>query len=151
MITLFHGPNRFLSNFAAVNVVLDGITYPSVEHAYQAAKTKNLNHRAKVAIADRASRAKFLGSKKGMAVCGVTLRDDWNQVKYSVMLDLNRQKYSQPEYRDKLLATGTQKLIEGNYWHDNYWGDCVCNKCSNVAGKNQLGLILMTIREEIRK
>lgn len=39
MIAEFHGPYLFLSNFFPATVQLDGIPYPSVEHAYQTAKT----------------------------------------------------------------------------------------------------------------
>ena len=39
MITEFRGKNKWLSNFAIVNVELDGVVYPSVEHAYASAKS----------------------------------------------------------------------------------------------------------------
>jgi hypothetical protein len=39
-------------------------------------------------------------------------------------------------------------LIEGNWWHDNFYGSCTCNKCVN-KGENNLGKILMKIREEL--
>lgn len=39
MISEFQGQYRFLSNFWPAVVQLDGIYYPTVEHAYQAAKT----------------------------------------------------------------------------------------------------------------
>src|SRR6185369_8674281 len=35
----FQGDNRFLSNFFPAEVIYEGITYPTAEHAYQAAKT----------------------------------------------------------------------------------------------------------------
>ena len=28
-------------------------------------------------------------------------------------------------------------IIEGNYWHDVYWGQCTCEKCVG-KGKNKL-------------
>ena len=37
-----------------------------------------------------------------------------------------------------------KKLIEGNWWHDYYWGVC------SGRGKNKLGEILMRVREELR-
>ena len=48
------------------------------------------------------------------------------------------------ELKEKLLATENEELVEGNTWHDTYWG--VCNR----RGKNKLGKILMRIREELR-
>ena len=63
-------------------------------------------------------------------------------------------KFQIPELRDKLLATGDANLVEGNTWHDNYWGICTCSKCINspvVDGKNKLGTILMKVRDSIRE
>jgi len=49
-----------------------------------------------------------------------------------------------------LLATLDAELIEGNAWHDNFWGDCFCEKCRDIEGLNVLGNILMRIREELQ-
>jgi hypothetical protein len=56
------------------------------------------------------------------------------------------------ELRKKLLATGDATLIEGNYWHDNYWGVCTCENCvsNGIVGRNRLGTLLMKVREEIK-
>jgi len=59
-------------------------------------------------------------------------------------------KFAQnPDLRKKLLATGTEELVEGNTWHDNYWGDCSCPECKNIKGRNQLGITLMRVRKEM--
>ena len=52
---------------------------------------------------------------------------------------------SSEDLKEKLLATGDKILIEGNTWNDDFWGKCSDN------GKNNLGIILMKIREEIKK
>jgi predicted NAD-dependent protein-ADP-ribosyltransferase YbiA (DUF1768 family) len=54
-----------------------------------------------------------------------------------------------PKLKKELLLTGTAVLIEGNFWHDNYWGKCNCNNCKNIEGKNHLGKLLMQVREEL--
>ena len=59
-------------------------------------------------------------------------------------------KFSIPELRAKLLKTGGAYLTEGNYWHDNFWGDCHCSKCANIEGQNNLGLIIMEERLKIQ-
>jgi predicted NAD-dependent protein-ADP-ribosyltransferase YbiA (DUF1768 family) len=58
------------------------------------------------------------------------------------MLNLLRQKFQNPELREKLLCTGKLELIEGNYWGDTYWGVC------RGVGENRLGKLLMLVREE---
>ena len=68
------GEYAFLSNFYESPIVEDGITYPTNEHYFQAMKTKNLAERKKIADANGASAAKYLGRR-------VKLREDWEEIK----------------------------------------------------------------------
>lgn len=136
-ITSFHGEHRFLSNFWPAGVVLDGELYPSVEHAYVAAKTLDTAERAKVRAVEKPGDVKRLGRK-------LQLRPDWDAVKLGVMADLVAQKFQHPELREKLLATGDTTLVEGNTWGDTFWGVC------RGKGANHLGKILMATREQLR-
>jgi len=80
----------------------------------------------------------------------VQLRQDWDAVKDDVMLGLLRQKFTKlNHYGPLLLETHPRELIEGNYWHDNYWGDCKCPKCIHVPGSNKLGHLLEQVRTEL--
>jgi len=137
MIGKFQGKTRWLSNFALAEIELDDKKYPTTEHAFQAAKTLDETEREKVRLAKTPGKAKRLGMK-------VTLRPDWDNIKVEIMKNLNRQKYEIPEYREKLLGTGDQELVEGNTWNDTFWGKC------QEKGSNHLGRILMEIREEIK-
>lgn len=133
----FSGEYGFLSNFYPCRIVYNGITYPSVEHAYQAAKTKNIKDKKLIAACLQASTAKQLGKE-------VELRDDWEEIKIKVMLSLVAQKfYKHKHLREKLISTKGIKLVEYNYWKDTYWGVC------NGKGKNNLGKILMWIRDKL--
>jgi ribA/ribD-fused uncharacterized protein len=61
-----------------------------------------------------------------------------------------RLKFTQnPELRRRLLDTGDAVLVEGNTWHDNYWGTCTFRRCSKTKGKNMLGKLLMQVRQEL--
>lgn len=144
MISSFDGMFHFLSNFSPSDVKLDGRTYPTVEHGFQAAKTKDDAERGKIRNAATPGEAKRLGRK-------ATLRKDWESVKVKVMEDLLIQKFEDPHRKQWLLETGTQVLIEGNDWHDNFWGDCTCDRCKNITGKNNLGMLLMKIRERLSR
>jgi ribA/ribD-fused uncharacterized protein len=137
LIDSFRGEYRFLSNFWPVEVVFDDVVYASVEHGYQAAKTLSPMHRAYVRQAETPGEAKRRGRK-------VAMRQDWEQVKLVVMLDLVRQKFKDPVLREMLLATGNEHLAEGNNWQDRFWGTV------DGVGKNHLGRILMQVREEVR-
>ena len=137
-ITEFQGEYRFLSNFWPAEVEYDGDIYPTVEHAYQAAKTLDRQGRLSIMNAATPGIAKRLGKT-------LPLRRNWEQMKYSVMLSLVGQKFcSHMDLGDKLLATNKRVLIEGNTWDDTYWG------VYRGKGQNMLGKLLMQVREEVR-
>jgi len=137
MIDSFSDRYSFLSNFYPCRIEYEGIIYPSAEHAFQAAKTLNIQQRKQIADATTPGIAKRMGRK-------VILRNDWEDVKLGVMTEILRKKFQNRELANKLLTTGSQELVEGNYWHDYFWGVC------NGKGQNHLGKILMKIRERIR-
>lgn len=136
MIKEFKGEYRWLSNFAIQAIVFEGKTYPTTENAYQAAKT-----------AIPAERVQFETMTPGQAKRAgrrVTIRSDWDNVKLSVMEDVTRKKYQHDPFKSKLLGTGDQYIVEGNTWHDTFWGVC------KGEGKNNLGKIIMKIRKELQ-
>lgn len=145
MIDVFVGEHRFLSNFWYSAVKFDGIMYPTVEHAYQAAKTLDRVSRETIAEASTPMLAKSLGNR-------IELRPDWEDMKVSVMRSLLTQKFYS-SLKTKLIATGNHELIEGNYWHDNFWGICTCSVCRMGIYRsdrhNVLGKLLMDIRAGI--
>lgn len=138
-ITSFTGKYRFLSNFYEVEVTLDRELYSSVEHAYQASKTLDLEYRRMIRNAISPVKAKSLGKV-------VPIRPAWEDIKVDIMRELIRQKFSQNYFKQKLLATGDQTLVEGNYWGDTFWGTDLQGN-----GLNWLGKILMEVRDEIKE
>ena len=129
---------RYLSNFYPAMVKLDGLEYFSTEHAYQAAKTLDPVEREVIRASTKPGEAKKLGQK-------VTMREDWDQVKISIMKDLVSQKFTNhQDLKENLLATGDSYLEETNTWSDFFWGVC------KGKGENHLGKILMEVREELK-
>jgi len=136
-IDRFTGDHDFLSNFHPSPIEVEGVTYPTVEPAFQAAKTSILEEKQALAETATPGSAKRLGRK-------VQLRSDWEQVKVGIMEELVRLKFTtHPDLREQLLATGDTELVEGNNWNDRFWGVC------RSKGQNQLGLILMKVRSEL--
>ena len=143
MINVFDGEFAFLSNFYPSPITDEqGITYPTVEHYFQAQKTLNMSERAAIADAETPGRAKRMGRN-------VTLRHDWEAIKIDVMRQGLEIKFQDANLRAKLLETGSMPLVEGNTWHDNTYGDCSCIRCKNIIGKNILGKLLMDLRTEL--
>lgn len=139
MIGNFDGKYAFLSNFYPSSVTdEDDITYPTVEHYFQAMKTLDKAQRFNMAIQSTPGKAKRLGRK-------CNLRPDWESIKDSIIENALRKKFSDPILKKALLDTGDEYLEEGNTWGDQYWGVC------NGTGKNKLGKLLMKLREEFKK
>lgn len=139
MIDRFDGDYAFLSNFYPSSIFdsNDGFTYPTVEHFFQAKKSVILKEREMISKAETPGKAKRMGRK-------VQLRSDWEDIKLFVMEDALRRKFSKQRLRAALLATGDEELIEGNWWGDTFWGVC------DGIGENNLGKLLMKIREDFR-
>ncbi len=133
-ITSFRDEHRFLSNFWPAPVLYEGILFPTVEHAYVAAKTLDLDQRRAIAEKAQPGAAKRAGRK-------LVLRPDWDEVRLPTMRALLEQKFQIVELRRLLQATEGRELIEGNAWGDTFWGVC------GGVGENHLGKILMQIRD----
>lgn len=153
MINSFRGRWCFLSNFHPAKIEYQGITYPTVEHYYVAMKIKNDQHingryvtaadcREWIAKLDSPGLAKKIGQS-------LKIRSDWDLIKLSTMEWAVRQKFSDELLKEQLFQTGEEEIVEGNTWHDNFFGICSCAKCG-AKGENYLGKILMKIRSEIK-
>lgn len=132
----FFGPYSYLSNFYREP---DG---SCVEVEYQRAKCAEFKDRQ---IFDRMiekgtitpMQAKAMGRK-------VKLRDDWEDVKVSIMIFYVTKKFrDHNDLRILLEMTGDAHLEETNTWGDRFWGVC------QGEGQNVLGDILMQVRSEL--
>ncbi len=131
----FFGKNRFLSNFYKCpnGIWYRGTRFSSTELAYQAAKWPDEDHKLFVNVTP--SESKKLGNREGR-------REDWDLVKYDIMLLLVIQKFlTDDSLKQRLLNTNPKFLEERNYWKDTWWGTN-----ENGVGENNLGKILMKVR-----
>lgn len=143
-ISHFDNEWRFLSNFEGPPVVYGMLQYRTVEHGYQASKSLDSKIRREFLEEDLTpGGAKSRGNL-------LSLRPDWDTVRLPIMEILVRQKFLDRSYLGRLLSTEQLELVEGNYWHDQFWGNCTCPKHVAVEGENHLGKILMKIRAEMQ-
>ena len=136
-INAFSGKFAFLSNFYPSPITFEGAVYPTVEHAFQAAKALTPAERLPVLMADTPGKAKRLGRK-------LVLRPNWDQLRIGVMHELLCLKFCPGSLLStQLLGTGDAELVEGNTWNDHFWGVC------KDSGENHLGKLLMEVRAEL--
>ena len=138
-------PYGAFSNLFRRSMVFEGREYPTAEHAYQAGKARKEEVREWILSAPTPSLV-------AMAAHGLYTWDinpDWSKTKFDRMRDVLLAKFSQHEdLKQLLLSTGNSRLVEVGRT-DNLvnrtWGE--------VKGKglNMLGVLLMEVREQIRK
>ena len=140
MIDRFRGDYAFLSNMYPSPITVAGIDFPTVEHAYQAAKVRldhPARHGAQLLIAQQRTpaAAKREGGK-------LALRADWEPVRLLIMQRLIALKFAEPgDLATRLVATDPHELVERNSWGDAYWG------IYKGVGCNWLGKLLMDQRD----
>lgn len=137
-------PFGAFSNLFRREIVLEGQTYATAEHAYQAGKAAKAKVREWILSAPSPSLV-------AMAAHGLYTWDivpDWSKTKFDRMRKVLRTKFSQHEdLRVLLLSTGSARLVEAGRTDNavnREWGEV------NGKGKNMLGVLLMEIREELR-
>ena len=141
-ITRFRGAYAFLSNFYSSPIEVNGITFPTVEHAFQAAKVC-------LKLPDRHAQQRHCARKNTPAAAKqwgktVPLRTDWKKAHLVIMARLLALKFAHGSKLGRLLLeTRPLQLVEGNDWNDTYWGVC------NGKGRNMLGELLMEQRGEL--
>ena len=134
-------PYGCFSNFSAHAFKLDGLSWPTSEHYFQAQKFAGTRYEEEIRRAPTPKRAAELGRGRTQ-----TLRPDWEQVKDDIMREAVRAKFSaHKDIQQTLLDTGDEEIVEaapGDY----YWG-----AGADGTGKNMLGQILMQVRAELQR
>lgn len=131
----------YFSNFWPAPISVNGVSWPTSEHFFQAQKFAQAEHQEAIRRVASPMIAARMGRSRARP-----LRADWETVKDAVMLTALRAKFSQhPDLRQRLLATGDALLIEHTP-RDAYWGDG-----ADGRGLNRLGQLLMQVRAEIRR
>jgi ribA/ribD-fused uncharacterized protein len=153
------------SNFYSVQVTFNGITYPTSEHAYQAAKflPNTPEEREYIDIISKANTpgiALILANQKNVGGykwrtdlnpiiqkylnLGVKMRPDWDDVKIRIMALVVHDKFMYNERLKKLLVSTGERSIAEHTHRDKFWADG-----ADGSGKNWLGRILMALRDVI--
>jgi ribA/ribD-fused uncharacterized protein len=138
---LSENPYGEFSNFAPFPIQLDGKTWPTSEHYFQAHKFLDEALQEAVRQAKSPMAAARMGRDRSKP-----LRADWENIKDDTMRTAVRAKFAQHESLKKLLIDTADAIIVEHTERDSYWGDG-----GDGSGKNMLGLILMEIRDELAR
>ena len=137
-------PYGCFSNFSLHPIEVEGSYWQTVEHYYQAQKfvgTENEGLSQVIRDAKTPMEAAQIGRDRTLK-----LRSDWEQVKRQVMWQGVLTKFlTHTDIQAILLDTGDELIVEDSPT-DYYWG---CGQ--DKTGQNQLGQILMNVRQEIRQ
>lgn len=136
-IERFNGDFEFLSNMYLCDIEYEGVSFNSVEQAYQYHKTTSPKEKMNILRCNQPKKTKVLAKKFKY------VREDWLKFRLGLMYQLLKLKFEIPELRDALLLTNGYELVEGNWWGDHYWGVC------DGVGENNLGKLLMKVRNEL--
>ncbi len=140
---LFFDNSHPLSNVYPCNIEIDGVVYPSAEHAYHCSKFVDPNIVREILRQKDPIDAKYLAHKNSSY-----LRDDWDSIKLKVMVKIIEAKLAQnPEVRTILMNTGNKILIEESP-DDSNWG-MIWTQDNTLEGRNWAGRILMTRRQKL--
>lgn len=131
---------RCLSNFSKHPVTIDGDTYSTSEHFYQAAKFFGTDPEwaVQVAAAPSPRKSRDMGNDRSHPIHPKWASGESVKVMLRVLLEKARQH---PEVLAALKATGNELIAERADW-DSYWGDG-----PDGNGKNMLGKLWMIVRD----
>ena len=127
------------SNFALFPILVDGLSWSSSEHYYQAQKFLDPELKEKVRAAPTPYQAAQIGRDPNLP-----MREDWDDVKDGYMLIALHAKYGQYKVLQDLLKSTNNAHIYEHTKNDCYWADCL-----DRTGLNKLGTFLMQIRDEL--
>lgn len=131
---------RFLSNATPAVVFLDGVQYPSVENAYKAWRWKKGSR----TYFENCTPLEAIDYNRKNHPDGPS-EEEWNKNKVDIMKFLLMQKFDRnlnPNLYQRLQYTKGKYLEETNWWGDVFWG-----KNEDGLGENNLGKLLMEIRD----
>ena len=134
-------PYYEFTNFYERSIFLDGLTWRTTEHYFQAQKFVGTPYMAVIQDMQRPRDAFDLSRKPSVSPW---VRNDWEKVKCDVMLKALLAKFTQHEdLKKRLLSTGNRHLVEHTS-NDSFWGDG-----GDGSGKNNLGRLLMQVRQAL--
>lgn len=128
------GKIEWLRNDYRKDITVGGITFPTLEHAYQASKTKDRSIRQQIANTESIREARKIGRS-------LKKREDFDAEE--TMTILLRQKFSDKDLGEMLAKIGSEPIVMEGY--DDFWGTG-----NDDNGENTMGELLQTLRSDLQ-
>lgn len=147
----FQSEHAWPSNFYPSPIEIEGIPFPTVEHAYHYSRAMRHNDSHSATLILRTKNPKNV---KKLSY-GIETSRDWDRDKIDIMRHLIGEKFRQnPALSGKLIASGSNNLIEATL--DPFWGAKAAPGSKSIkngtwTGANMLGKILVEATDEIRR
>jgi N-glycosidase YbiA len=149
-IEQFRDEHYYLSNMYKFDHPIlgpDGVEVYTTEQPYMASKFDDPEIRAAIMATQTGKAAKSLASH--FEAKGIQRVEGWNEAKIPVMTTVVNMKFrANVDLAEQLIDTGEQRITEGNYWKDRFWG---VSPVGSNNGLNNLGIILMNLRRQLSK
>ena len=130
---------RYLSNFHICHIEYEGLKFTSTEAAYHSAKFNST--KLKQLLSTMGPMESLRESRKHK----IDIPNWHSTFKFEVMYDVNWIKFNIPELKNMLLDTENKHIVEKNWWRDIVWG-----QDADGNGENNLGKIIMKIRDNLK-
>lgn len=138
-IEKFVEENYFLSTMSRCFITINGITYPTVEHAFQASKTRDTEIQQKIADMENPVDAVRFGRT-------IKPYPAWLGQRLQILERLLEIKFQKDTYKNLLIATGDAEIEHRNDYGDAFFGI----RNDNNQGQNWLGRLTQKVREKIK-
>ena len=152
-VEAFGGSKDCLSNFYPCDMVFNGMSYKSSEHAYQAEKARKCGRPdlvPKIVEAKSAFQAKKASKE-------IACDKKWEEQNVDLMEQIVAAKIeSVPEVKAYLVNTGSRPIAEAVPF-SSFWGTGLAREAtlatdrSRWPGRNQMGSVLEKIRADLQK
>ena len=137
VIDRFIGEYAFLDPWYPTLIEVEGLIFPSVQHAFEAGKTSDFATRERLRTASKQEVRQIVQNP------AFRLQEGFSEWRVEFMRDLLWWKFTQDvKLASYLVATHPRELIYTNYRGETFWGV----EGKNGWGKNTMGILLMEIR-----
>ena len=136
-------PYYEFTNFYPAPFTVEGKTWPTSEHYFQAQKFVGTPY---MEIIRKLSTSREAFQITRDPTVSQWKREDWEDVKDDIMLNALTCKFTQHASLGKKLSKTSDKWLVEHTANDSYWADG-----GDGTGQNKLGQFLMQVRRELKK